>query len=67
MAHLSWGGGFAVETLGTGDAPPVTFVLCGGVVTDAVLVEPQPTRHTLYTLQGVGRGGGGRKTGEIME
>ena len=64
MAHLSRGGSFAVETLGTGDTPPVTFVLCGGVVTDAALVEPQPTRHTLYALQ---RGWGGRNTGKIME
>ena len=51
MTHLSRGSGFAVEALGAGDTPPVTFVLCGGVVTDADFVEPRRTRHTLHTLQ----------------
>ena len=51
MAHLSREGGFAVEALGAGDTPPVTFVLCGGVVTDADFVEPRRAGYTLHTLQ----------------
>lgn len=47
---FSWSSGFAVETLGTGDTPPVTFVLYGVVVADADFVEPQTTGHALYTL-----------------
>ena len=38
--HLSRKSGLAVEALGTGDTPPVTFVLCGVVVGDADFVEP---------------------------
>jgi hypothetical protein len=51
LAHLSRGSGFAVETLCAGDTPPVTFVLRGGVVTDADFVEPRSTGHTLHTLR----------------
>ena len=50
--YLSWDGCLAVETLGAGDTPPVTFVLCGVMVEDAGLVVPEMTRHTLHTLIG---------------